>query len=183
MKNTITLSGRLPLFEGKYTPANGDKKSRMNWSMNVQLNTKNDNGYYDEALIDFTAWGYYADQLQQISSLPKDDAKRKEFSNISVTGRLIVGYKDKEGNIVQRASIEMSEFEFNRRLVNNNEDAFGPKSGANSGANAGATRPGGVPTGAGRPGGAPTGASRPGGIPGGVPGARPAMPGMNGPRF
>ena len=169
------------MFEGKYTPANGDKKSRMNWAMNVQLNTKNDNGYYDEALVNFTAWGYYADQLQQINSLAKDDATRKEFSNITVTGRFVAGYKDKDGNIQNVASLDVAEFEFTKRLPQNNagDQAFAPASTTTPGTPAGAGRPG-MPGGtpAGRP-GMPGGAGRPGmpGAPGGIP------TGKGGPRF
>lgn len=182
MINLIQLEGRLPLFEGKFTPANGDKKSRMNWAMNVQLNTKNENGYYDEALVNFTAWGYFADQLQQISSLDKNDPMRKEFSNILVTGRFVPGYKDKDGNIQNSASLEVSEFKFTKRLPSNNtgEQAFAPK---NAGVPSGVPGvPGGMPTG-------PMGAGRPGAP--GVPSGRPTMPGapgaiptgQGGPRF
>lgn len=181
MKNTVILSGRLPMFEGKYTPATGDKKSRMNWAMNVQLSTKNENGYYDEALVNFTAWGYYADQLQQINSLPKDDATRKEFSNISITGRMNAGYKDKEGNIINAVSIEVSEFEFSKRLpsaASIGDQAFAPNS-----APANRTTPAGGP---GRPApGAPgVGAGRPApgmGAPAGGPGRM--TPGVGTPRF
>lgn len=178
MINSIQLEGRLPLFAGKYTAANGDKKSRMNWAMNVQLSTKNESGYYDEALVNFTAWGYFADQLQQISALDKNDPMRKEFSNVVVTGRFVPGYKDKDGNIQNSASIEVSDFKFTRRLPSNNANA-GDQPFAPSSAPAGV--PGGVPMGAGR---APMGAP-------GVPGGRPAMPGapgaiptgQGGPRF
>lgn len=180
MKNTVILSGRLPMFEGKYTPANGDKKSRMNWAMNVQLSTKNEQGYYDEALVNFTAWGYYADQLQQISSLAKDDPTRKEYSSISITGRMNAGYKDKDGNIVNNVSIDVSEFEFTKRLPSANTSA-GDQAFAPSSAPAGA-RPG-VP-GASAPAGGP-GRMAPGmGAPGmGAPGARPGVPGAGKPRF
>ena len=163
MKNLVILAGRLPMFEGKYTPANGDKKSRMNWAMNVQLNTKNDQGYYDEALINFTAWGYYADQLQQISQLDKNDPMRKEFSSIEVTARFNAGYKDKDGNIQNNVSLDVSEFTFTKRLPQNNagDQAFAPATPASP-----MGRPGvpGSPTG--RPGapampGVPTGASNP----------------------
>lgn len=184
MKNLIVLQGRLPMFEGKYTPANGDKKSRMNWAMNVQLNTKNENGYYDEALMNFTAWGYYADQLQQISSLPKDDATRKAFSNIEVSGRLVAGYRDKDGNIQNQVSIEVQEVVFVQRLPkaeNETDGAFAP---ASAPASAPAGVPGGMPGGApgmGRPGmpGAPAGAPGMPGVPAGVPG----VPGGTQPRF
>ena len=181
MKNLIVLQGRLPMFEGKYTPANGDKKSRMNWAMNVQLNTKNENGYYDEALMNFTAWGYYADQLQQISSLPKDDATRKAFSNIEVTGRLVAGYRDKDGNIQNQASIEVQEVVFVQRLPkveNGTDGAFAP---ASAPASVPAGRPAGVPGGV--PGGAPA-MGRPG-MPGapGVPAGVPGVPGGTQPRF
>ena len=87
MKNLIVLSGKLPAFEGKYVPATGDKKSRMNWAINTQLSTKNANGYYDEILVNFTVWGYYADLLQQINVLPKDDPTRKKFMTITLTGK------------------------------------------------------------------------------------------------
>lgn len=138
MINTIQLEGRLPMFEGKYTAANGDKKSRMNWAMNVQLNTKNENGYYDETLVNFTAWGYYADQLQQISQLDKNDATRKEFSNIVITGRFTAGYKDKNGEIQNSATIEASDVKFTKRLPSNNatDNAFAPAG------NPGSTMPG-----------------------------------------
>lgn len=178
MKNSINLSGRLPMFEGKYTAAQGDKKSRMNWAMNVQLNTKNDAGYYDEALVNFTAWGYYADQLQQISALPKDDATRKEFSSIAVSGRFIAGYRDKDGNIQNSVSLELSEVEFTKRLpqANSGDQAFTPASNpATPTAGGPGSRPAGGP-GAGGPG-------RPAGVPGG-PGSRPgSVPGAKGPRF
>lgn len=181
MKNLIVLQGRLPMFEGKYTPANGDKKSRMNWAMNVQLNTKNENGYYDEALMNFTAWGYYADQLQQISSLPKDDATRKALSNIEVSGRLVAGYRDKDGNIQNQASIEVQEVVFVQRLPkveNGTDGAFAP---ASAPASVPAGRPAGVPGGV--PGGAPA-MGRPG-MPGapGVPAGVPGVPGGTQPRF
>lgn len=174
MINSIQLEGRLPMFEGKYTPANGDKKSRMNWAMNVQLSSKNENGYYDETLVNFTAWGYYADQLQQISSLDKNDAMRKEFSNIAVTGRFTPGYKDKDGNIQNSAAIEVSEFKFIKKLPQNNsgDNAFAPSNPAG---------PQGTPGVPGRPGmpGSPA-AGMPGGRPGapGMPGGRPGMPGV-----
>ena len=176
MKNLVVLQGRLPMFEGKYTAANGDKKSRINWAMNVQLSTKNENGYYDEALINFTAWGYYADQLNQISSLSKEDSTRKAFSNIEISGRLVPGYKDKEGNYVPQSSVEVQDVTFTQRLPQNNagnntDGAFAPS---------GRTAPTGMP------GGAPAG--RPGMTPPGVPGVAPGMtpPGMPGgtqPRF
>lgn len=156
MKNALVLSGRLPLFEGKYTPANGDKKSRMNWAMNVQLSSKNEQGYNDEVLMNFTAWGYYADQLNQISSLSKDDPMRKEFTNITVTGRLNAGYKNKEGDLVPSASVDVSEFEFIKRLPSTNsassnnvgDAAFAPSAPGRTASPAGAPiRPGtGAPT-------------------------------------
>lgn len=179
MKNSVVLAGRLPMFEGKYTPANGDKKSRMNWAMNVQLNTKNEQGYYDEALVNFTAWGYYADQLQQVNQLDKNDSMRKEYSSIEVTARFNAGYKDKDGNIQNNVSLDVSEFTFTKRLPQNNagDQAFTPAgSGASRPVGPGASRPAGP--GASRPGmpGAPTG--RPGaGVPGGIP------TGKGGPRF
>ena len=179
MKNTIVLSGRLPMFEGKYTPAADGKKSRINWAMNVQLNTKNEAGYYDEALMNFTAWGYYADQLMQISSLDKNNATRKEFSNITVTGRLVAGYKDKDGNIQNVSSLEVAEFEFTKRLPSNNnntDQAFvAPQNNVAPGMT-GATMPG-----TGMPGGMP-GATMPGGMPGvgaGMPAPGMSMPNQN----
>lgn len=173
MKNLVVLQGRLPMFEGKYTPANGDKKSRMNWAMNVQLNSKNESGYYDEALINFTAWGYFADQLQQISLLPREDATRKAFNNIEISGRLIAGYKDKDGNIQNQSSIEVQELVFIQRLPkaeNGTDGAFAPASTVTN-------RPNSIPVGApgipsmGRPGmpNMPTGA--------------PVVPGSTQPRF
>ena len=116
MKNLIVLSGKLPAFEGKYVPATGDKKSRMNWAINTQLSTKNANGYYDEILVNFTVWGYYADLLQQINVLPKDDPTRKKFMTITLTGKFVPGYKDKEGNLQSSVNIEATEFEFTTRL-------------------------------------------------------------------
>lgn len=167
MKNTVVLTGRIPGFEGKYTPANGDKKSRMNWAMNVQLSSKNDQGYYDEALINFTAWGWFADQLEQVNQMDKE--ARKEFMSITVTGRINAGYKDKEGNIVNQVSLDVSELEFTKRLPQNNA---GEKSYAPAGA---PVRTPGAP-GAGR---APMAA--PGSRPAGAPpmGSRP----VGGPRF
>lgn len=176
MKNTIVLSGRLPMFEGKYTPATDGKKSRMNWAINVQLSTKNESGYYDEALMNFTAWGYYADQLMQISSLDKNNATRKEFSNITVTGRLVAGYKDKDGNIQNVSSLEVAEFEFTKRLPNSNTDqAFvAPQNNVAPGMS-GATMPGATMPGVGMP-----GATMPGGIPGaGMPAPGMSMPNQN----
>lgn len=175
MKNLIVLQGRLPMFEGKFTPASGDKKSRMNWAMNVQLNTKNENGYYDEALINFTAWGYNADQLQQINSLSKDDATRKAFSNIEVSGRLIAGYRDKDGNIQNQTSIEVQDISFIQRLPkaeNSTDGAFAP-------ATTSTNRPGGMPT------GTPTGMPAMGGRPGmpNIPAGAPGIPGNTKPRF
>lgn len=180
MKNTVVLSGRLPMFEGKYTPANGDKKSRMSWAINVQLNTKNEQGYYDEALIYFTAWGYYADQLQQISSLAKDDPIRKEYTNISITGRMNAGYKDKDGNIVNSVSIDISEFEFTKRLPSANTTA-GDQAFAPSSAPAG-TKPGvsGTPAPTTGPGRMAPGMGTPGMS---APTARPGVPGAGKPRF
>lgn len=177
MKNSVVLSGRLPMFEGKYTPANGDKKSRMNWAMNVQLNTKNDAGYYDEALVNFTVWGYYADQLQQISQLDKNDPTRKEFSNIDVTGRFNPGYKDKDGNIQNNASLDVSEFTFTKRLpqANAGDQAFTPAAQTQTPA-----------TPAGRPAGMPGVPGAPAGRPGmpGAPGRPGSVPtGKGGPRF
>lgn len=122
MKNCIVLSGRLPGFNGTYTPAEGEKKSRMNWAMNVQLNTKNESGYYDEALIYFTAWGYYADALQKINSLDSKDQQRRDFSNVEIMGKLNVGYKDKEGNIQNSVSIEAQEVSFRRLMPNNDQN-------------------------------------------------------------
>ena len=181
MKNSVVLAGRLPMFEGKYTPANGDKKSRMNWAMNVQLNTKNEQGYYDEALVNFTAWGYYADQLQQINQLDKNDPTRKEFANIEVTARFNAGYKDKDGNIQNNVSLDVSEFTFTKRLPQNNtgDQAFTPTNQMTSPAGPGVGRPGIPGPGASRPGmpGAPVG--RPG-----MPGAPTGVPtGVSGPRF
>lgn len=162
MKNQIAISGRLPAFEGKYTAAEGDKKSRMNWAINVQLSSKNDQGYYHEALVNFTAWGYHADQLQQINLLPKDDATRKAFSNISVSGRFVPGYFDnKEGSVKLNASIDVAEVEFVARLPkdSNNAPETAPRTASRQAAPAAKTstpaRPGARPGVAPKPVGAP----------------------------
>ena len=171
MKNTVILSGRLPGFEGKYTPAAGDKKSRMNWAMNVQLSSKNDQGYNDEALINFTAWGWFADQLEQANQMDKET--RKEYTAITVTGRINAGYK-KDDNIVNQVSLDVSEFEFIKRLPQ-----------ANTGTTAGERTftPAGAPAGRGAqaPGKSPMGA--PAGRGPGAPMTPPLNRPVGGPRF
>lgn len=133
MANSIIYTGRLAGFEGKYTPAEGEKKSRMNWAINAQINSKNEAGYYDEIPVNFTAWGYYADQLQQINSLAKDEPLRKECANVTLVGKVTFGYKNKEGQIINGAQIDVAEVIFNKRLQNSSSDsntgdnAFAPK--------------------------------------------------------
>jgi hypothetical protein len=121
MKNITVLSGRLPAFNGTYTPAKGESKSRINWAINVQLKTKlNNEQYYDEGLVNFTAWGFSADLLNEIMSLDKTDEKRKAFSAVSVSGRFAPGYykKNEEGEYeyIVSPSMEVAEVEFNQRL-------------------------------------------------------------------
>ena len=65
----------------------------------------------------------YDKSLNEINQLDKNDPTRKAFSNITVTGRFVPGYKDKDGNIQNSASIEVAEFEFIQRLPNNNANA------------------------------------------------------------
>lgn len=156
MKNNVTLTGRLPMFDAKYYPSNGEKKSMINWGLNVQIDSKNDQGYYDEALINFTAWGFVADELNRIASLPKDDATRKEYQTVTVTGKLIAGYKDKDGNMINQCSLNVSEFEFIKRLPRAEE---GSETAAPV-ARPQTTRPG-APTAAPRTAPAPTAAPRP----------------------
>ena len=95
--NNVTIMGRLPAFSGNYTPGDGEKSSRMNWAVNVQLNTtfKTEDGreLHDEALLNFTAWGYYADMLKVISD------NKETGVNVVLTGRLDVAYA-KNGEVI-----------------------------------------------------------------------------------
>lgn len=125
--NNITISGRLPRWNGTYTPASKDSNGKdissiMKWQINVYLTSKsqgsNGNSYNDEALLGFTAWGKFADKLNELNQLAVDAPERTSVL-IVLSGRLdvayvkdgvtVYGFSKQDGSIGSTVSINAKE--------------------------------------------------------------------------
>lgn len=90
--NQVTLNGRVPHFEARYTAGEGEKKSFMNWAVSVQRDRKPaDAQYYPEDLINIKAFGGQADFINNYF---------KAGDGIIIVGRIQKDedYTDKDGN-------------------------------------------------------------------------------------
>lgn len=101
--NIITISGRLPKFEAnKYIAAEYDgnnkitKQAFISWGINVTIGSKKNEktGYYDEALVNFTANGWSAEALKTISDSIKESTKP---IYVVITGKFVPAKANADG--------------------------------------------------------------------------------------
>ena len=147
--NNVTLNGRIPHFEARYTAGEGDKTSFMNWAVSVQRDRKPaDAQYYPEDLINIKAFGGTADFINNYF---------KAGDGIVIVGRIQKDedYTDKEGN-QQKGQlyvlVEKAMFQAGRASGGDEGTPSAPKAATRGGAPKPPTKaPGKPPVGAGKP--------------------------------
>lgn len=153
--NIVTLNGRLPKFDPKYTKGQNGKSYLM-WALSVKRDYKPEGAqYYPEDLIRFKAFGPKADFI--MNNFAQGDG-------INIIGKIYLEDDyEKDGQVVKgQYYVQVDTATFPDGKMSSNQSQGGAAKGSAPTApkaNGIPKRPGGIPT---PPAGAP---KRPGGIP------------------